>query len=103
MLYPTVSAHFSLADNLYAKAHVLPENKVCLWLGANVMLEYTYDEAEQLLTKNLNVADTKLVEIQDDLDFLRNNVITTEVNIARTYNYDVRKRKKALEAEKGTV
>merc|ERR1711915_57630 len=37
-----LSAHFSLADNLYAKAHVLPENKVCLWLGANVMLEYTY-------------------------------------------------------------
>ena len=95
-----MTAHFSLADNLYAKAHILPEDKVCLWLGANVMLEYTYDEAEELLSNNLANADTKLIEIQEDLDFLRNNVITSEVNIARTYNYDVRKRKAALEAEK---
>ena len=31
---------------------VPPTDKVCLWLGANVMLEYTLDDAEVLLKKN---------------------------------------------------
>ena len=74
------TAHFSLADNLYVKAQILPEDRVCLWLGANVMLEYSYEEASELLTNNLAKSSMKLVEIQEDLDFLRNNVITTEVS-----------------------
>src|SRR4051812_2383652 len=52
----TSSCHFELADSVYANAKVAKENKVMLWLGANVMLEYTYDEAESLLKKNLNNA-----------------------------------------------
>ena len=72
--------HFNLQDNVYAKAEVEPSNSVFLWLGvrwhghgaecraaahthafphqANTMLEYTYDEATSLLTKNL--ADSKV-------------------------------------------
>ncbi|CAD7694059.1 unnamed protein product [Nyctereutes procyonoides] len=37
---------FLLADNLYCKASVPPTDNVCLWLGANVMLEYDIDEAQ---------------------------------------------------------
>ena len=29
----SVDAHFSLHDNVFAKAHIEPQNKVCLWLG----------------------------------------------------------------------
>ena len=65
---------------------------------------YAIDDLTQNLnstshqTTNLKNAATKLIEIQEDIDFLRDNVITTEVNIARTYNYDVRRRKAELEA-----
>ena len=40
-----------LADNLYCKASVPPTDKVCLWFGANVMLEYDIDEDQALLVK----------------------------------------------------
>lgn len=37
---------------------------------------------------------------QEDLEFLRNQSITVEVNMARLYNYDVLTRRKAEEAKK---
>lgn len=52
----TVSCYFELADSIYANAKIQKENTVLLWLGANVMLEYNYQEADALLTKNLNVS-----------------------------------------------
>merc|ERR1719310_2682905 len=49
-----MKTHFQLGDCLHAKANI-PTNedsRVCLWLGANVMLEYTYEDALELLTNN---------------------------------------------------
>lgn len=39
---------------------------------------------------------------QEDLEFLRNQSITVEVNMARLYNYDVLRRRKAEEAKKAS-
>jgi prefoldin subunit 5 len=35
---------FELADQIYARATVKDANAVCLWLGANVMVEYSLEE-----------------------------------------------------------
>ncbi|XP_043560739.1 prefoldin subunit 3 isoform X3 [Chiloscyllium plagiosum] len=70
---------FLLADNLYAKASITPTDKVCLWLGANVMLEYDLDEARALLEKNLTTATRNLEGLEEDLDFLRDQFTTTEI------------------------
>merc|ERR1712156_1120963 len=67
--------------------------KVCLWLGANVMLEYTLDDAEELLTKNCESAEKSLKQIAFDLDYLRDQMTITEVTMARLYNWDVKRRK----------
>ena len=48
----TMETQFLLSEQVYARANVPPTDKVCLWLGANVMLEYTLDDAEVLLKKN---------------------------------------------------
>jgi len=45
------------------------------------MLEYTIDEAEELLTKNLQAALKNLNQIDSDLSFLRDQITTTEVSI----------------------
>lgn len=45
--------------------------QVCLWLGANVMLEYSLDEAEELLRGNQSTAQSTLKKVDEDLDFLR--------------------------------
>ncbi|XP_049629263.1 prefoldin subunit 3-like [Suncus etruscus] len=90
----SMETRFLLADNLYCKASVPPIDKVCLWLGANVMLEYDIDEAQALLEKNLSTATKNLDSLEEDLDFLRDQFTTTEVNMARVYNWDVKRRNK---------
>jgi len=44
-----IETKFLLSDQVYAKAVIPPTERVCLWLGANTMLEYGIDEAEELL------------------------------------------------------
>eukprot|EP00741_Cyanophora_paradoxa_P015907 tig00020909_g15357.t1 len=93
-----VSTWFELADNVQANAKITNPNSVCLWLGANVMLEYTCDEAIALLTKNLAAATQNMETLDNDLYFLRDQAVITEVNIARVFNHDVKRRRQAAPA-----
>jgi len=67
-----VETNFLLSDNIWAKA-TLPndQGRVGLWLGANVMVEYSHDDAIKLLGKNLASAEEKLAETDGDIDFLK--------------------------------
>lgn len=95
----TVVTRYGMADTVYAKAELDVEAGIVnLWLGANVMLEYTYDEAIALLSSKEELAKKEFDEITKDLAFTRNQIITAEVNISRIYNYDVRA-KRALKAQ----
>lgn len=91
----TLSTRFNLSDNVYAQAKVEPDDRVCVWLGADVMLEYSYTEAEEMLTKRVADAKAKDAEIVEDLAWVRENKIIAEVNTSRTFNYDVRRRRAA--------
>lgn len=91
---------YQLSENLWTKATVPTTNVVCLWLGANVMLEYTLDEALELLTTNESNARTTLKSVEEDMAFLRDQLTTTEVNIARVHNYTVKLRQKQREDDK---
>ncbi|XP_066588692.1 prefoldin subunit 3 [Prorops nasuta] len=93
-----LETHFLLSEQVYAKAIIPPTDKVCLYLGASVMLEYTLDDAQVLLNKNIESAKRALSHVEHDLDFVRDQFTTTEVNMARVYNWDVKKSK----AAKGT-
>lgn len=89
-----------------------------LWLGANVMLEYDIDESQALLAKNKTNAISSLEEVKMQigklekkiiffgqffglqnlikfsfLAYLRDQMTTTEVSMARVYNWDVNRRK----------
>ncbi len=59
------------------------------------MLEYPLDEAKALLAKNLSSARNNVASLSTDLEFLRDQITTTEVNMARVYNWDVQRRKAA--------
>lgn len=85
---------FQLADAVFAKAEVSEENNtVFIWLGANIMLEYEYDEARDLLGRNLVNAEEQLVTLTTDLDFLKDQITTSEVCLARFHNHGVKLRK----------
>ena len=45
------------------------------------MMEYSIDEALSLLTKNLASAKKMLAQVQEDLNFIRDQTTTTEVSI----------------------
>lgn len=57
------------------------------------MLEYTLEEAVELLTNKLDAAERNLKGVLEDLEFLREQITVMEVNTARVYNYDVRRRR----------
>lgn len=65
------------------------------------MLEYPYADARSLLEHNLASAKESLATLEKDLDTVSDCVVTTEVNIARLYNWDVKQRKeKKVEVKK---
>ncbi|KAA8899248.1 Prefoldin subunit domain-containing protein [Sphaerosporella brunnea] len=93
---------FELNDTLYAKATIdgSTTDEVYLWLGANVMLAYPIEEAKMLLEGKLSAALESLKNCEEDMDFLRQQITTLEVNTARLYNYEVTlKRRDRAEAE----
>ncbi|XP_017788344.1 PREDICTED: prefoldin subunit 3 isoform X2 [Habropoda laboriosa] len=90
-----LETQFLLSEQVYAKAIIPPTDKVCLWLGANVMLEYTLDDAQVTLIRNIESAKRVLGYVEHDLDFARDQFTTIEVNMARIYNWEVKRRQAA--------
>lgn len=99
-----IETNYELDSTLYTKAVVNTEklDSVYLWLGAEVMLEYPLDEAVELLNTRLKNNKDQLQSVKEDLEFLRENITTMEVNTARLYNWDVERRKSLRAAEDGT-
>ncbi|KAH9904464.1 Prefoldin, subunit 3 [Xylariomycetidae sp. FL2044] len=95
-----IETTFELNDTLYARASIPATEEVYLWLGANVMLSYPVDEAEELLISKLAAAKQSYANCEEDLEFLREQITTMEVAVARVYNWDVvQTRKEKAEAE----
>ncbi|KAF5378607.1 hypothetical protein D9615_007142 [Tricholomella constricta] len=90
---------FELNDTLYAEAELDETDTVYLWLGANVMLSYKIEAAIALLRSKLEVARTNLSNTIEDLEFLREQLTIMEVNTARVYNWDVKRRRERRERE----
>jgi len=86
-------ADFEVSEGIYSRACIEDTDSVCLWLGANVMLEYSCEEATTLLQNNLENARASLEVLVADLQFLRDQVTVTQVTIARVYNWDVHQRR----------
>jgi hypothetical protein len=57
------------------------------------MLSYPLPEAQKLLSQKLTAARSNLAGLISDLEFLREQITIMEVNTARVYNYDVRRRR----------
>ena len=86
----------NLTNNNYDLKLDTSSKTICLWIGANTMVEYKYEEAIELLSKQLVQTHAKMTELDEDLNHLKANSITVEVNMARIFNYTV-KQKKLLE------
>lgn len=90
-----IETQFELSDGIYVRAIVPPTRTVCLWLGANIMVEYSHEEAIELLANNLASAKTNLTETLADIGYLRDQLNTTDINLSRVYNHHVQSVRKA--------
>ncbi|KAG5439729.1 hypothetical protein PCANB_000011 [Pneumocystis canis] len=84
---------FEFNNTLYVKASIP---------AANVMIEYPIPEAIEFLQSRISIAKASLKKYEEDLEFIRENITTLEVNIARIYNWDVAQKRKeeALDCRK---
>jgi hypothetical protein len=57
------------------------------------MIEFTYEEAQNMLRTQLEQAEAKIAELSEDLQDLRSSSITVEVNMARLFNQNVKDKK----------
>ena len=94
----SIVTHFELNDQLFARAKLQGVSAVNLWLGANVMVSYPLDEAEAMMKKNSDLAKSNLQLLSADMDFVKEQIITVEVNIARLINYGVVQRRKQAQS-----
>ena len=92
-----ITTQFEVSDQLYSEGTIKEFDKVAIWLGANVMMEFPVNEAIEFLEKRVSIADKKIAELQTDIDFTRKQVNIIEVNRSRVFNAGV-KVKKAKEA-----
>lgn len=81
-----LSTMYPLTENCHAEATIEPGEKVFVWLGANVMVEYTVEDAIALLNKGKTDAESSLVAVERDIRSLRDCITTSEVRIATIHN-----------------
>lgn len=67
---------FKLDENVYSKAVVENLDKVCLWLGASVMVEYELEEAQAVLEKNIK--NVERLSVSSSLCSGITTLVTTE-------------------------
>ncbi|EYC02177.1 hypothetical protein Y032_0101g3346 [Ancylostoma ceylanicum] len=89
---------YLVSEEVYTKATVRKPEKVSIWLGANVMVEYELDKAKELLEKNRGNVQKAVDELTSELAFVKDQITTTEVNIAHVHNYGVKKRQQKAAA-----
>lgn len=97
-----IETQFELSDGIYVKATIPESSTVCLWLGANVMVEYTHSEAIDLLSRNLKSAKDNFTETVYDINYLRDQLNTTDVNISRVYNHHIQSVRNTSKGKKST-
>ena len=56
------------------------------------MLSYPLPDASALLASKLHAAEATLVNLVEDVEFLKEQITIMEVNTARVYNFDVKRR-----------
>lgn len=94
---------YELEDGLFAFASIPTKsetNTVSLWLGSGILMEFTYEEALQILNEKSFVYTSKINEIMEDIEYLREQITTLQVNLSKVYNYSVLQKRK-LEQKQG--
>ncbi|KAI0986879.1 hypothetical protein GJ496_008215 [Pomphorhynchus laevis] len=84
-----LTTDFRLWGNVRLKAVIPPVKKVGIWLGASVMVEYTLEEAKNVIMTSTTNVQNALEKCNLNLANLKRQITTLEVSIARIHNFAV--------------
>uniref|UniRef100_A0AC35FJ39 Prefoldin subunit 3 n=1 Tax=Panagrolaimus sp. PS1159 TaxID=55785 RepID=A0AC35FJ39_9BILA len=90
---------YPLAEQIYAKAYVDKFETLTIVLGTGSFADITIEEADKMFTKNLNDINRLTSQLAEEIDFIKDQVTTSEVNVAHLYNYNVNLKKAAAGIE----
>uniref|UniRef100_A0AC34FY46 Prefoldin subunit 3 n=1 Tax=Panagrolaimus sp. ES5 TaxID=591445 RepID=A0AC34FY46_9BILA len=90
---------YPLAEQIFAKAHVDKFETLTIVLGNGSFADVTIDEADKMFTKNLNDINRLTTQLGEEINFIKDQVTTSEVNVAHLYNYNVILKKAAAGLE----
>ena len=69
---------FLISEGIFVRGKAKePLEHVSLWLGANTIVELTFDEASDLLRANLANAESSLSQITEELAYIKDQKTTT--------------------------
>ncbi|CAL6093790.1 Prefoldin_subunit 3 [Hexamita inflata] len=85
--------YHQLVDGIYVKARINNNKKVGIFLGSNVMVDYTVEEAKNLIQENIRNVEKQIKDCELNLEFLKEQITIIEVSVSRVFNYDVQQRK----------
>lgn len=69
---------FLISEGIFVRGKAKePLEHVSLWLGANTIVELTFDEAKDLLQANLANAESSLSQITEELAYIKDQKTTT--------------------------
>ena len=74
----TIHTRFELANGVYLPVAIKEPKTAKLWIGANVMLEYPFPEAREMLTRNLQTARENIDKLNTDLAHLTREIAKIE-------------------------
>ena len=74
---------FLVSEGIFVKGRAASAlQTVSLWLGANTIVELSFEEAQELLKANLDNAHSSLAQITEELSYIKDQKTTTEVNVS---------------------
>ena len=108
-LNPTLYAHASIPllptppppSSASTPAEPNSPFQIYIWLGANTLVSYPLPEAQELLSSKLATAQSTLQTSEEDVEFLREQITSLEVAVARVWNWDVGEKRKRKGAGEG--
>lgn len=91
-----LSIDFELDETIYSEGKVnLDTCEVAhIWLGANVMVEYPLAEGLALLREKEEIVKSRLEKCSEENLYIREQITTLEVNMARLYNWSILNKQK---------
>uniref|UniRef100_A0A0K0FGB7 Prefoldin subunit 3 n=1 Tax=Strongyloides venezuelensis TaxID=75913 RepID=A0A0K0FGB7_STRVS len=85
----TLKTTYKLTDEVYQHAEVEDLDSFVLYMGAYVMVEYPLDEGEEFINKNIAAINKRITEIDEELEYILNQITIVEVSTAHFINYMV--------------